>query len=220
MMATMNDLRRLNANKGRRFLILSVLLLALIRFIPTADAGPNVVAWGAGMIYNPADTNDYGQSIVPTDLTNAVMVAGGWWHSLALKADGTLEGWGDDSQGQTSFYPAGASNYVAIACGWWHSLALKSDGTVAAAGYSLGDLYGQTDVPNNLEQRSGHRVRIFPLSGLEIRRHGGRLGGNRFCELRSDERSHRIKQRGCDCRWRLAQPGLEVRRHLDGLGTG
>jgi len=146
----MSDLRRLNGNNGRWFLLRWILALALFGSSLNVFAESNVVAWGAGMIYNPADTNDYGQSIVPTDLTNAAMVAGGWWHSLALKADGTLEGWGDDSQGQTTFSPAGASNYVAIACGWWHSLALKSDGTVAAAGYSLGDLYGQTDVPGNL----------------------------------------------------------------------
>src|SRR5579862_6084634 len=142
----MSFLRKLRYPTGTRrnsFFILSALGLVLFGCLLDVRAGTNAVAWGAGMIYNPADTNDYGQSIIPSDLTNAVMIAGGWWHSLALKADGTLEGWGDNSQGQTSFFPSGANNYMAIACGWYHSLALKTDGTVAAAGYALGDLYGQ-----------------------------------------------------------------------------
>src|SRR5580692_9031114 len=91
------------------------LLLGLQAFVPCASASNRVVAWGAGMVVNESDNNDYGQSIVPATLTNAVLVAGGWRHSLALKANGTLQGWGDDSLNQTSF-PAG-SNYVAIACG-------------------------------------------------------------------------------------------------------
>src|SRR3974390_274864 len=99
------------------FLIPPFLVLAWCGYLADLRAGTNAVAWGAGMVYNPADTNDYGQSIIPTDLTNGVMVAGGWWHSLALKADGTLEGWGDDSQGQTSFFLPGANDYLALALG-------------------------------------------------------------------------------------------------------
>ena len=87
---------------------------------------------GAGKTYKPADNNDFGQSIVPVNLTNAVEVAGGWHHSLALNADGTLQGWGDDSDFQTDF-PA-TSNYVAIACGYVRSLALRVNGIVVAAG--------------------------------------------------------------------------------------
>ena len=121
------------------------LLLGLQAFVPCASASNRVVAWGAGMVVNESDNNDYGQSIVPATLTNAVLVAGGWRHSLALKANGTLQGWGDDSLNQTSF-PAG-SNYVAIACGALFSLALKTNGTVVAVG---DDSYGQTDVPPGL----------------------------------------------------------------------
>ena len=63
-----------------------------------------------------------------------------WWplqagsyHSLALKYDGTVVAWGDDSAGQTNV-PAGLSNVVAIAAGGFHSLALKTDGSVVAWG--------------------------------------------------------------------------------------
>jgi len=110
-----------------------------------ASAGTRVVAWGAGTIYNPSDNNDFGQSIVPANLTNAVQVAGGWRHSLALKANGTVQGWGDDTVGQINF-PDG-DNYMAIACGVEHSLALLTNGTVSAEGDNS---YGEGDVPNGL----------------------------------------------------------------------
>ncbi len=111
-------------------------------------AANQVVAWGAGKIINPADNNDFGQSIVPASLTNAVLVAGGGRHSLALKADGTLQGWGDDSAGQTNF-PAG-SNYMAIACGYLDSLALQSNGIVLAVGDEGDSVADPTRVPGNL----------------------------------------------------------------------
>jgi alpha-tubulin suppressor-like RCC1 family protein len=124
-------------------------LLGLAVPAPQASAGSRVVAWGAGTIIKTSDNNDFGQSIVPATLTNAVLVAGGWRHSLALKVDGTLKGWGDDTLGQTDF-PV-RTNYVAIyeaiSCGYLFSLALQTNGTVVAAG---DDAFGQTAVPSNL----------------------------------------------------------------------
>jgi hypothetical protein len=79
-------------------------------------------------------------------LSNVVAIAGGYYHSLALKADGTVIAWGNNSYGQTTV-PAGLSNVVAIAGGYYHSLALKADGTVIAWGNNN---YGQTTVPAGL----------------------------------------------------------------------
>ncbi len=134
------------AGHGRGLLLaLSGLLLVLAGSAPDVRAGSRVVAWGAGsFVASPPDLNDYGQSIVPANLTNAVLVAGGWRHSVALKAGGTLQGWGYDYFGQIDF-PTG-SNYAAIACGDLFSLALNSDGTVTAVGDGF---YGQTAVPAN-----------------------------------------------------------------------
>ena len=56
-------------------------------------------------------------------------IAAGHAHSLALKTDGTVVGWGSVIDGQTTI-PGGLSNIVAIAAGGAHSLALKTDGTV------------------------------------------------------------------------------------------
>ena len=131
----------------RQTLIRVFALLALVAgSISTVWGGSRVVAWGAGtFVSNPADYNDYGQSIVPTDLTNAVQVAGSWRVSLALLPNGTVSGWGVDYFGQTNLLVT--SNYVAIACGRQHSLALESNGLVQAAG---DDTYGQIDIPTNL----------------------------------------------------------------------
>ena len=121
-------------------------LVGLMATVSSSLAANKVIAWGAGKVVDASDGYDFGQSIVPAGLTNAVQLAGGRWHSLALKGDGTLQGWGDDDSGEIFF--SSATNYVAIACGEVHSLALESDGTVAASAGD--DSYGQTEVPNGL----------------------------------------------------------------------
>ncbi|QMV40966.1 S-layer homology domain-containing protein [Cohnella cholangitidis] len=68
------------------------------------------------------------------------------YHSLALKSDGTVVGWGDNTNNQISV-PAGLTGVVAIATGITHSLVLKSDGTVVAWGTNA---YGQASVPAGL----------------------------------------------------------------------
>ena len=60
-------------------------------------------------------------------------VAAGNYHSLALKADGKVIGWGSNRWGQATS-PAGLSNVLTVLGGWDYSLALRADGTVAAWG--------------------------------------------------------------------------------------
>ena len=130
----------------------SVLLLAAWCWgTGTVRAADTVVAWGA---------NTSGESNVPAGLTNAIAVAGGAAHSLALKADGTLIAWGNGSSGKTNI-PAGLTDAVAIAVGHSHNLALKADGTVVAWG--LNNL-GQTNVPAGLAGVVG----IAAANGLSL----------------------------------------------------
>ncbi len=96
-----------------------------------------VAAWG---------DNRFGQTSVPAGLTNVVAVAGGFYHSLALKSDGTVVAWGDNGDGEASV-PAGLTGVVAIAGGGSHSLALRSNGTVVAWGDNS---YGQLNIPAGL----------------------------------------------------------------------
>jgi hypothetical protein len=84
---------------------------------------PQLQGWG---------NNDFGQAVAPP-LTNGIAIAAGGFHSLALRADGTVLAWGDDWDGQCDV-PSGLSNVVAIAAGQYHSLALRADGSVVAWG--------------------------------------------------------------------------------------
>jgi alpha-tubulin suppressor-like RCC1 family protein len=88
----------------------------------------------------------------PTDLTNITLVT----PNMALKADGTLIAWGNNSFGQCNI-PSGLTKVVAIAEGYAHRLALKNNGTVVAWGAGTnnsGDSwtysYGQSMVPAGL----------------------------------------------------------------------
>ena len=62
---------------------------------------------------------------MPTGLANVVAIAAGIFHNLALKNNGTVVAWGDNSRGQTNV-PTGLSNVVAVAAGDYHSLALAA----------------------------------------------------------------------------------------------
>ena len=80
-----------------------------------------------------AGDNSLGQLAVSPFTTNAIAIAAGDWHSLALKADGTVVAWGDDSSGQCDV-PGALTGVGAIAAGGYHSLALKANGRVVGWG--------------------------------------------------------------------------------------
>src|ERR1017187_7144269 len=129
--------------------VLQVIALSLLGTTAVEDAFGSdtnmVVAWGAGTT-NSGLSPHYGQSIVPSNLTEVVAIAAGNSYSLALKDDGTVVAWGQNSYGQTNI-PPGLENVVAIASGEGHNLALRGDGTVVAWGRND---YGQTNVPPDL----------------------------------------------------------------------
>jgi len=99
-------------------------------------ADGSVVGWG---------DNDFGQATGVTNgapgvvtiagqpLTHVVAIAAGGVHSLALKTDGMVVGWGDNDYGETTI-PAGLSNVLAIAAGYYDSLFLTATNTGASAG--------------------------------------------------------------------------------------
>ena len=87
-----------------------------------------------------------GQTDVPPGLVNVVAVAGGLYHSLALRGEGTIAAWGVNVFGQNGV-PMGLSDVVAIGDGFYHSVALRANGQVVAWG---SDSLGQTSVPTDL----------------------------------------------------------------------
>ncbi len=101
-----------------------------------SGAGGSIVGWGAG---GPGQSGypHYGQAMPPAG-SDFVAIATGWKHSLALKSDGSIAGWGSnydysgDWAGQAT--PPDGSDFVAIAAGDEHSLALKSNGSIVGWG--------------------------------------------------------------------------------------
>ncbi|MBA4147735.1 MAG: hypothetical protein H0X66_06435 [Verrucomicrobia bacterium] len=116
-------------------LLLGIALLGFATHGWTQDG--TVIAWG---------DNRYGQTNVPSGLSNVVAIAAGEWHNMALRADGTLIGWGVNNAGQRDV-PSDLTNVEVIATGGYHNLAVKADGTVRAWGQNE---FGQTNVPAGL----------------------------------------------------------------------
>lgn len=102
------------------------------------------IACGTPLVWG---CNPLGQTNVPAALTNIIGLAGGFSHSVALLADGTVCAWGTNQQGQPIRAPAGLSNIIAVAAGDYHDLALTSRGKVIAWGAND---HGQTNVPLDL----------------------------------------------------------------------
>lgn len=131
----------------------------------TAQADGSVVTWGR---------NSYGQlgggeslslarpypgAPLP-GLSDVRDVDAGIWHTLALKGDGTVWGWGYNAQGvvgngttttpiATPVQASGLTNAIAIASGDRHSLALRADGTVWAWGLNASGQLGTGNFTNS-----------------------------------------------------------------------
>ncbi|HQI69830.1 MAG TPA: hypothetical protein PLT47_03720, partial [Bacteroidales bacterium] len=106
-------------------------------------------------------------------LTGVIAVSGGQagYHSLALKADGTVWAWGRNTDGQLGDGTNISKNIptqitsltgiIAIAGGEYHSLAIKNDGTVWAWGKnSKGQLGNGNTVNSNIP------VQVTNLTGI------------------------------------------------------
>ena len=93
-----------------------------------------VVAWG---------DDSANQTSVPSGLNDAVAVAGGDYHTLALRHDGSVLAWGYNADGQTNA-PVSPLRFVAISAGAAHNLAVAEDGSLVAWGRND---YGQCSVP-------------------------------------------------------------------------
>ena len=92
--------------------------------------------------------NVFGETTIPSGLTEVVAISAGWNYSVARRADGTVAVWGVNSGGQATI-PSGVSEVVGIAAGARHILALKSDGTVVDWGENTNG-YARATIPSVL----------------------------------------------------------------------
>jgi alpha-tubulin suppressor-like RCC1 family protein len=82
----------------------------------------------------------------------AQTLAGGGYHSLVLKADGTVWGFGYNGVGELGdgtttdrsapVQVSGLTDIVAIAAGEWHSMAITSSGSLYTWGYNTNGQLG------------------------------------------------------------------------------
>jgi len=116
-----------------------------------ARAG-TVWAWGNnyfGQLGDGTDIDSYpagtSYSLQSGSLDGVVAIAAGYYHSIALKGDGTVWRWGYsyyDAPTETDYYApepvrvTELSQIAAIGAGDWHSLALRTDGTVLGWGFN------------------------------------------------------------------------------------
>ena len=108
-----------------------------------------VVAWGGGVfgqMGNPAAPFGSLTPVYVANLVDVVGIAGGGWHNVALKSDGTVWAWGMNDVNQLAkaspFSVSSPSKVtgvpgtvIAVSAGYWHGLALRADGTVWQWGY-------------------------------------------------------------------------------------
>lgn len=148
-------------------------------------------AWGHnsyGQIGNDSTTN----SLVATHVQglsgmSMIAIAAVSYHNLALRSDGTVWSWGNNTSGQlgdgktsslkVATLVPGLNGIVAIAAGSSHSLALKNDGTVWAWGLNTSGQLG--DTTTTLRKSP---VQVSGLSGIfDIA-----AGGDHSLALRAD----------------------------------
>ena len=116
-----------------------------------------VTTWGGETIYKDATP--------PAGLSNVVAIAAGNSHTLAVKSNGTVIGWGFNDVGQATGVPTTnspyisadrvtlggriLSNVVCVAANRGYSMALKKDGTVVTWGRMVNNQHPAT-VPAGL----------------------------------------------------------------------
>ena len=112
--------------------------LSFLPFVFATEQQGSISAWGAGT---------FGQTRLPTNVINDgfVAVAGGSLHSLALRSDGSIVGFGANTDGHGQYYgqsvvPEPNVGHVAISAGLFHSLGLKADGTIVHWGGGAGTI--------------------------------------------------------------------------------
>jgi len=128
--------------------------------------GDTLWSWGNNSFGQIGDNTTTNRITPVTTLlggTNWKSIVGGRFHTVALKTDGTLWSWGNNSQGQLGINNTtvkstpvttllGGTNWKSIATGTGsHTVALKTDGSLWTWGYNIS---GQLGVNDNTQRNT------------------------------------------------------------------
>lgn len=128
-----------------------------------------VWAWGLndhGQLGDGTTTNSWLPVPVGGGLNGVIAIFGGGWHSLALKADGTVWSWGNGAGATPAAVPE-LSQIVAIDGECYSSTALKSDGTVwqKGFGFDLGTVFEPVPGLSGVTAIAGGMFHTIALKG-------------------------------------------------------
>ena len=145
-----------------------------VNWTETPNSGLQAPVYYDGVLAPPTSGAGFsGSSGYSAAMGDAVAIAAGKFHSLALRSDGTVWAWGANESGQLgngsnapSASPVQVSNLtgiiaVAAGCAAQHNLALMNDGTVWTWGNND---YGQ--LGNGTTASSNVPVQVLGLSGI------------------------------------------------------
>jgi len=100
--------------RNAKLLTLFMLVALSGSMVVKSDDAGSIVSWGAiAFDSSEPDANDF------------VAISAGEGHTLALKSDGSVIGWGANGFGQAS--PPDGNDFIAIAAGHIQSLAIRKE---------------------------------------------------------------------------------------------
>ena len=140
-----------------RFHLYSVVYSACLLASATALNASEVRVWGDTTLASP------GVFAVPAGLNNAVAVATGRNHVLALRDTGEVVAWGDNSLGQSTVPTAALTKVTAIAATNGVSFALKTDGSLVGWGDNFKNILS---IPTGLPPVRS--IRVIPGVALVV----------------------------------------------------
>jgi alpha-tubulin suppressor-like RCC1 family protein len=84
--------------------------------------------------------SSYGQTNMPSGLTNVAAISANFYGNIALRQDGTITIWGNTGYVPTNT-AAGVSNVVEVSAGYYFDLVLNSNGRPYAWGYNVTSVF-------------------------------------------------------------------------------